>query len=308
MAKRILVTGGAGFIGSNLVDSLIDKGHSVAVIDDLSTGLREYLNKKTDFFEADIRDRQKVAEIFERNNFDAVFHLAAQIDVRISVKDPALDNDINVLGGLNILENSRKNGVKKLVFISTGGAIYGDTAELPTTERVRELPLSPYGIHKLTFEKYLNYYKEVYGQEYLTLRLANVYGPRQYKGGEAGVVAIFTDHAVEDQEITINGDGLQTRDFVYVGDVVKACLAALEADYAGEINIGTGIETDLLEVVGAIEKALGKEIKKKFGPAKEGEQRRSCLDHGRAKEILGWTPDVFLEEGIKKTIDWAKNK
>ncbi len=306
--RRCLVTGGAGFIGSNLVDALIERGDEVAVIDNLSSGKREYLNPRAKFYEVDICNRELIADIFAEEKFDYVFHLAAQIDVRVSVADPALDNKINVLGGLNILENCNKTKVKKIIFISTGGALYGEAEEVPTKESHPTRPLSPYGIHKLTFEKYLHYYSAVFGQKYIALRLANVYGPRQYKGGEAGVVSIFVDYAVNGKKLLINGDGLQTRDFVYVGDVVDAITTATENDYVGEINIATGKETSLLEIIESIEFFLGRKIAKEHLPAKAGEQRRSALDYARAKEIIGWLPAIGLSEGIKKTIEWASGR
>jgi UDP-glucose 4-epimerase len=306
MAK-ILVTGGAGFIGSNLVDRLIADGHDVVIIDNLVSGKKEYLNPQAKFYHLDIAS-EKISEIFAIQKFDFVCHLAAQIDVRRSVSDPEEDIKVNVLGGLNILKNCRDYGVKKLVFSSTGGAIYGEDAEIPTPETAAAEPISPYGIHKLTFEKYLNYYYRVYGQAYTVLRFANVYGPRQFKGGEAGVIAIFTDNGVDGRESVINGDGLQTRDFVYVGDVVEALVRALNSDYIGAINIGTGVEKSLLDVVLAIELALGHSIAKSHVPAKLGEQRRSCLSYERARQILGWEPSVDMNEGIKRTIAWAKSQ
>jgi len=303
---KCLVTGGAGFIGSNLVDELIKRKYEVVVVDNLSTGKVEYVDPQAKFYKVDINS-EKIADIFAREKFDFVFHLAAQIDVRKSVENPAEDNKINVLGGLNVLENCRKHNVKKLLFVSTGGAIYGDTEQIPTKESHEEMPLSPYGIHKLTFEKYLNYYYKVYGINYTALRLANVYGPRQFKGGEAGVVAIFVDNAVAGKKSTIFGDGTKTRDFVYVGDVVEAAISALHTDFIGKINIGTGKETSILEVTRAIEEAVGKPIDKEYLDDKPGEQRRSSLDNSRAREILGWEPRVNLKEGIKKTIEWAKS-
>jgi UDP-glucose 4-epimerase len=304
MAK-CLVTGGAGFIGSNLVDALAAEDHEVVITDDLSTGKREYLNPKAKFCEIDICS-DKVENIFREEKFDFVFHLAAQIDVRISVSDPKLDNKINVLGGVNILENCRKFKIKKIIFASTGGAVYGDATEIPTSEDYPPYPVSPYGIHKLTFEKYLNYYYKVYGQKYIALRFANIYGPRQYKGGEAGVVSIFVDNAVNDKKSVINGDGKQTRDYVYVDDVVKALIASTDNNYNGEINIGTGVETNLLDIIKAIESAMGGEIKKEHGEAKEGEQMRSCLDNSLAEKVLKWKPEVNLEDGIRRTIEWSK--
>ena len=304
MAK-ILVTGGAGFIGSTLVDKLIAGGDEVVVIDNLSSGRKDYINPKARLYQEDIRSK-KITEIFVREKFDIVYHLAAQIDVRVSVADPWLDNDINVAGGLNILENCRLHKIQKIIFSSTGGAIYGESEEIPTTEYAPAYPLSPYGINKLAFEKYLNYYYQVHGLNYTILRFANVYGPRQFKGGEAGVIAIFVDNAVKGLESKQFGDGEQTRDFVFVDDVVAALYRAKNIDCRGEINISLGKEISLLAVREKIELALGEPIKVKEEPAKAGEQKRSCLSRQRAKDVLDWEPVVDLEEGIKRTIAWAK--
>ncbi len=303
--SRILVTGGAGFVGSNLVDKLILEGNEVVIIDDLSSGKKEYLHPQAKFYQVDICSVE-VEKIFTEGKFDFVYHLAAQIDVRKSVKDPELDNRINVLGGLNILKNCRSNKVKKIIFASTGGAIYGDTEEIPTTEYAPTYPVSPYGINKLTFEKYLNYYYQVYGLNYTTLRFANIYGPRQFKGGEAGVIAIFIDNAVKGLESTMYGDGLQTRDFVYIDDVVRALYFAKEIDCRGEVNIGTAQESNLLMIKECIEKALGENIRINQAAAKEGEQRRSALSYKRAQDVLNWQPQINLEEGVKRTIAWAE--
>lgn len=307
---KSVVTGGAGFIGSTLVDKLIELGHEVIVIDNLYSGVRSYVNEAAKFYEVDICDQDKIREIFDDESADGgidyVFHLAAQIDVRLSVKDPVFDNQVNVLGSLNILDNAYRHGVKKVLFASTGGALYGGAEQIPTLEEYPTYPFSPYGIHKLTFEKYLSYFYKVYGQNYTSLRFANIYGPRQYKGGEAGVVSIFIDNAVNDRISFINGDGLQTRDYVYVGDVVNAFVTAAQSDYVGEINISTGIENNLLDILSAIEKALGREVKKEFREAMPGEERRSCLDYSKANKILNWQPRIFLDEGIKRTIEWAK--
>lgn len=302
---KILVTGGAGFIASHLVDRLIALGHEVVIIDNLSSGKKEYLNPQARFYQIDIA-APKVEEIFENCKFDYVYHLAAQIDVRKSVEDPIFDNQVNVLGGWNILKNCLKHKVKKIIFTSTGGALYGEATELPTKEDYPTNPISPYGIHKLTFEKYLHYAKEVFGQDYLVLRLANVYGPRQYKGGEAGVVSIFVDNAVSGKESVINGDGSQTRDYVFVLDVVEALIKGLETDFVGALNIATAKEKNVMDIVTAISLALGKKMAFKHGPAKIGEQQRSCLCYKKALEILGWKPQVNLEEGIKKTLEWSK--
>lgn len=304
MAK-ILVTGGAGFIGSNLVDSLIDLGHQVVVIDNLSSGKKDYLNKLAVFYELDISDK-KIASVFADEGFDYVYHLAAQIDVRKSVEDPNFDNQVNIIGALNILKNCYKHKVKKIIFASSGGAIYGFPKEIPTNEDYPAYPVSPYGINKLSFEKYLNYYYRVFGQKYVALRLANVYGPRQYKGGEAGVVSIFVDNSVSSKKSFIYGDGFQTRDFVYVDDIVKAFILSLENEVVGEFNIGSGVEKNLLDIILAIENVLGEKVDVEYLEAKLGEERRSCLDYSRAKKTFNWQPQVKLEEGIKKTINWSK--
>lgn len=304
--SKILVTGGAGFIGSTLVDKLIEEGNELVVIDNLVSGKKEYLNPLAKFYNLDICSSE-VAVVFSQEKFDFVYHLAAQIDVRKSVSDPIYDNKINVLGGINILENCRANNVSKIIFASTGGAIYGEAEEIPTTEYAQTYPLSPYGIHKLTLEKYLNYYYQVYGLNYTVLRFANVYGPRQFKGGEAGVIAIFVENAVRGKESVLYGDGLQTRDFVYVDDVVNALSLARGIDYRGEINISLSKEINLLDLIKSIELAIEAPVKVKKEAGKDGEQRRSCLSHTRAKEVLNWEPKTELEEGILKTINWAKS-
>ncbi|MDD2354095.1 MAG: NAD-dependent epimerase/dehydratase family protein [Patescibacteria group bacterium] len=303
--KKILVTGGAGFIGSNLVDRLIAQDCEVTVVDDLSSGRRDYINPRAKFWKLNIAS-EKIDAIFKAESFDFVYHLAAQIDVRASVANPSFDNQINVLGGLNILDKAKKYGVKKVIFASTGGAIYGETEEIPTTEHAPTYPLSPYGINKLAFEKYLNYYYQVYNLNYTILRFANVYGPRQFKGGEAGVIAIFIDNAIKGQASVMYGDGQQTRDFVFVYDVVSALIKAKEIDCRGEINISMGRETSLLELREKIEEVLGEKIIVNLRPAKLGEQRRSCLSRDRAKAVLNWEPKFDLGQGIRETIDWAK--
>jgi len=303
--SKILVTGGAGFIGSTLVDRLIGEGHEVAVLDNLASGKRDYVNPQAKFFEVDIC-APEVADIFASYQPEIVYHLAAQIDVRISVSDPVFDNKINAVGSLNILENCRIHNVKKIIFVSTGGAIYGEAEEIPTTESAPTYPLSPYGIHKLTTEKYCNYYCKVYGLDYTVLRFANVYGPRQYKGGEAGVVSIFIEHAVAGKECFINGDGMQTRDYVYVDDVVTALSKAKEVTYQAEINIGCAKEITVIDVVEAIKASLGADFTPQHAPAKPGEQLRSCLSYALANKILGWEPTVDISEGVKRTIAWTK--
>jgi len=303
--SKILVSGGAGFIGSTLVDKLISENNEVVVIDNLVSGRKDYLNSKAKFYKEDICSK-KLDKIFKREKIDFVYHLAAQIDVRKSVEDPVFDNKVNVLGGLNILECARKYGTKKVIFASTGGAIYGEAEEIPTTEYAPTYPLSPYGINKLALEKYLNYYYQVYGLNYTVLRFSNVYGPRQFKGGEAGVIAIFIDNAVNGKESLQFGDGLQTRDFVYVDDVASALHLAKDIDCRGELNISSGIETRLLDLRREIEAALGDSIKVKEMPGKPGEQKRSCLSYQRASDVLNFKPSISLSEGVKRTIAWAK--
>jgi UDP-glucose 4-epimerase len=304
--SKVLVTGGAGFIGSSLVDKLIEKGDEVVIIDNLYSGKESYLNPKAKFYNIDICD-SKIEDIFSREKFDYACHLAAQIDVRKSVEDMEFDNRINILGSINILKNCHRFAVKKIIFASSGGAAYGFPEKIPTPETYPTNPISPYGINKLSFEKYLNYFYKVFGQRYTALRLANVYGPRQCKGGEAGVVAIFTSNAILKKKSHINGDGLQTRDYTYVDDIVSAFTASLESDFVGVVNVGTGIEKNLLDIASAIEKTLGEKLDIEHQKAKLGEERRSALDNSLAKEKISWEPKVMLEEGIKRTILWAKN-
>lgn len=309
---KIIVAGGAGFIGSNLVDQLIENGEEVVVLDDLSSGKEDYLNPQARFYKADITSEKKIREVFEKESkekpIDYVFHLAAQIDVRISVKNPEKDNKINLLGGLNILKNCQKYNIKKIVFASTGGAVYGDVEEIPTPETVIPEPVSPYGIHKLAFEKYLNYYYQVFGQDYAVLRLANVYGPRQFKGGEAGVITIFIDNAVNRKPSILYGDGKQTRDFVYVDDVVDAFIKAKDSNFVGVLNIGRGKEASILEVVDLINSGISGKMEVKQEEARSGEQRRSCLDASKVKQILNWNPQTDLKQGILKTIKWSESQ
>ncbi|MGE5425817.1 MAG: NAD-dependent epimerase/dehydratase family protein [Bacillota bacterium] len=304
MAK-ILVTGGAGFIGSNLADRLLSEGNEVFIIDNLSSGRRDYVPDGAVFWEMDICDPQMI-ERCASEGFKVIYHLAAQIDVRKSVADPAGDTKVNILGGINVLEAAKRAGAK-VVMASTGGAIYGETEEIPTTENTPTYPLSPYGINKLALEKYLNYYYFAYGLNYTILRFANVYGPRQYKGGEAGVIAIFTEAMATGKPCTLYGDGKQTRDFVYVDDVVSALVKAGKIDCRGEINIGTGKEIDMWQMVSAIEAAAGGKLALELAPGRIGEQRRSVLSNRRALETLDWQPEVGFEEGVKRTYDWVRS-
>jgi UDP-glucose 4-epimerase len=305
---KILVTGGAGFIGSHIVDAYLAAGHDVFIVDNLSTGQRINLNPSVRFYEMDIRD-QNLAELLSSEQPDVINHQAAQIDVRRSVQDPRFDAEVNILGSLNLFEAALAAGVRHCIFASTGGAIYGEQDYFPADEMHSVRPLSPYGIAKLAVEKYLDYYRAVHGFNYTILRYANVYGPRQNSKGEAGVVAIFCERMIHNEMPIINGDGMQTRDYVYVGDVVSANLLALEAqtEAANDIfNIGTGKETDVKTVFHTLQRYLGTDFPEQHGPAKVGEQRRSVLDWRRAERQLGWRPTVDLDTGLKLTIDFYK--
>lgn len=302
---KILVTGGAGFIGSHLVDRLIKEGHRVSVIDNLSTGKKENINPKAKFYKIDICDPE-ISQIFEKEKPEIVFHYAAQIDLRESVEDPIKNAQINILGTLNILESCKNFRVKKVIFASTGGAMYGEAEIIPTPETYPEFPLSPYGIEKLTIEKYLNYYSKVFGLPFISLRLANIYGPRQNSKGEAGVVAIFCDKMLSGEQPIIYGDGNRTRDFVFVDDVVDANILAMEKGRVGIFNIGTAKETNINTIFKKLKELTASNCKEIHGPAKPGEQKRSCLDFAKAKKELNWQPQFNLDEGLKKTVEWFK--
>jgi UDP-glucose 4-epimerase len=306
---RALVTGGAGFIGSNLTDALLARGDEAIVVDDLSTGRRENIEQAlangATLVEADIRDRAAIEEIAGRERPEVIFHLAAQIDVRKSVADPAFDAAINVGGTANVLEAARAAEVRRVVFSSTGGAIYGegDGQELPLREDAPLAPEAPYGQSKLAGEGYLSLYERLYGLSSVPLRLGNVYGPRQDPLGEAGVVAIFCGRLREGKQPTVFGDGKQTRDYIYVGDVVSAMLAAAEAETSGPINVGTGIETDVLELVSALGKlGGGGNFEPDFEPPRTGEVQRISIDPARAASELGWRAEMDLSEGLRVTL------
>jgi len=307
---RALVTGGAGFIGSNLTDALLARGDEVIIVDDLSTGRRENIEQAlangATLVEADIRDRAAIEEIAGRERPEVIFHLAAQIDVRKSVADPAFDAAINVGGTANVLEAARAAEVRRVVFSSTGGAIYGegDGQELPLREDAPLAPEAPYGQSKLAGEGYLSLYERLYGLSSVPLRLGNVYGPRQDPLGEAGVVAIFCGRLREGKQPTVFGDGKQTRDYIYVGDVVSAMLAAAEAETSGPINVGTGIETDVLELVSALgELGDSGDFEPEFAPPRTGEVQRISIDPARAASELGWRAEMDLKEGLRVTLD-----
>lgn len=299
---HVLVTGGAGFIGSHLVDALVSAGHTVTVVDSLVTGKRENVNPAARFIKTDITSRE-ISGIFVSVRPEAVFHLAAQIDVRKSVNDPAYDATVNIVGSLNVLEAARQSGVRHFIFSSSGGAIYGDTDNRPTPEGHPERPASPYGIAKLTLEHYLRIYGAQYGLRTVALRYGNVYGPRQNALGEAGVVAIFSRKLIAGEEAVINGDGGQTRDYVFVTDVVSANMAALAYGKSGVFNIGTGAEISVNAVADRIRNAVQRG-RLRHGPAKPGEQRTSCLDWQLARQELSWKPQIDLEQGIIQTVAW----
>jgi len=305
-----LVTGGAGFIGSNLADALLARGDSVTIADDLSTGRRENLEEAlgngAELVEADVRDRAAIERIAVDREPEAVFHLAAQIDVRKSVADPAFDASINVGGTANVLEAARAAGARRVVFTSTGGAIYGEGEgqQLPLSEDAPLAPEAPYGQSKFAGEGYLSLYERLYGLSSLSLRLGNVYGPRQDPLGEAGVIAIFCGRLRAGERPTVYGDGSQTRDYIYVGDVVKALLAAAGSDATGPLNVGTGVETDVLELVRQLGELGGAEsFEPEFAPARSGEVQRISIDASRAARELGWRAETGLAEGLRLTLD-----
>ncbi len=303
---KIVVTGGAGFIGSHVVDEFLAAGHDVVVLDDLSSGARENLDPRARFYHVDIRTPE-VASIFEAERPDVVNHHAAQASVRRSVEDPVFDADVNVLGSLNLLVCCRGFGVRRIIYASSGGAAYGDTDVVPTPEHHPARPASPYGISKVTVEQYLACWEALHGIRAVSLRYANVYGPRQNPNGEAGVVAIFTGRLLSGQPAIINGDGLQTRDYVYVGDVARANRLALERpEVSGVFNVGTGVETSVVALFDRLRAAAGTAGAAEHGPAKAGEQRRSVLDAALATGRLDWTPHVDLGDGLARTMEYFR--
>jgi UDP-glucose 4-epimerase len=312
---RALVTGGAGFIGSNLVDALLDRGDEVTVVDDVSTGRVENLDgarrRGITFCEADIRDAGRLHDIFAAAPPDIVFHLAAQIDVRKSIEDPAWDAGINVVGTVNVLEAARQTGVGRVVNTSTGGAIYGDVDTIPTPEATPPKPMAAYGQSKFCAEAYCGWYERLHGLSAVTLRYGNVYGPRQDPLGEAGVIAIFCGKLISGERPVIYGDGRQTRDYTYVADVVAANLAAAQHPEAhGVYNVGTGTEASVLEVLGSLRRAAGlddDELQPEFAPARLGELQRSALDVRRARAELGFDARYSLDDGLRSTLEWARS-
>ena len=315
MTKRALVSGGAGFIGSHVADRLLAEGYAVEILDNLSSGRRENIPRGAVFHEADIGSAD-AAQVERDGRFDVLCHLAAQIDVRKSVLDPAADARINILGTLNLLEAVRASGhPTRVVFSSTGGAIYGDFVPVPSVEDMPKDPESPYGIAKLSVELYMGYYARVHGLDTVALRYSNVYGPRQDPHGEAGVVAIFCNRILKHQPLTVFGDGRQTRDYVYAGDVARANAAAATVTLpparqvdVRAFNIGTGRETSVLELASTLKKASGSTVPVEHAEARPGELPRSAVSNGKAVEVLGWRPEVNLEDGLRMTYEYFANR
>ncbi|MBV6419662.1 MAG: UDP-glucose 4-epimerase [Ignavibacteriaceae bacterium] len=300
---KILVTGGAGFIASQIADEYINEGHQIFILDNLITGFEKNINLKAQFIREDICS-SAIISLFEKEKFDVINHHAAQIDVRKSVNDPVFDANTNILGTINLLQASIKTGVKKFIFASTGGAIYGEQEYFPADEKHPTNPVSPYGITKLTIEKYLYFYRNEYGLKYTILRYANVYGPRQNPFGEAGVVAIFTNKLLRNENPVINGNGKQTRDYVFVEDVVKANVIALNDNSSEIYNVGTGTETSVNELFLKLNKVAGNKAEEKHGPAPKGEQLRSVISSAKLFNRFKWKPSIKIDEGLQKTFNF----
>jgi UDP-glucose 4-epimerase len=305
---KVLLTGGAGFIGSNVADAYIQNGYDVLIVDNLSTGHEKNINKKARFERVDIRDFENLKRIIDEFRPDIVNHHAAQIDVRKSVENPQFDAEVNIIGILNLLEAIKGLNIKKFIFASSGGASYGEQLYFPADESHPQNPESPYGICKLTSEKYLRYYHRTFNIPYIALRYANIYGPRQDPLGEAGVVAIFTNRLLKGQECTIYGDGKQTRDYVFVGDVVRANLAATTSEFNGAINVGTGIETDVNTLYDTLRQITGVNLKPRYAPARLGEQRRSVISNQLLKEILKIDNLTPLMDGLRITVEYFRSQ
>jgi UDP-glucose 4-epimerase len=304
---KALITGGAGFIGSTIADAYLAAGHEVAVVDNLYSGKRENVPAGARFHEIDIVS-PAIADVVAAERPDVISHHAAQMDVRLSVASPAFDAEVNILGTIRLLEAAVKNGVGRVIFASSGGAAYGEQERFPARETDRTQPISPYGVSKRSGEHYLFYYHAVHGLPYLALRYANVYGPRQDPHGEAGVVAIFCEKLLRGEPPRINGDGKQTRDYVFVEDLVRANLAALDSAHVGPVNVGTGRETDVVALAAKLVALSGRPLAPQHAPAKAGEQRRSVIDPALAKQALGWEPRVALDEGLARTYEWFRQR
>ena len=302
---KILVTGGAGFIGSHIVDAFVDAGHEVVVVDDLSTGFEEQLSPRARFYRVDIRETG-LAAVFERESPEVVCHQAARANVRESMIEPELYADVNILGSLNLLQCCRQFSVRKVIYASTGGAVYGEPREVPVREDHPINPLDPYGTSKHTVEHYLYLYRVHYGIQYTALRYPNVYGPRQNPFGEAGVVAIFANQMLRGQQPLINGTGEQERDFVFAADVVKANLLALTRGDGEIVNIGSGVGTSVNQIFDFLAQECGYAHPAQHGPAKPGEVSRIFLNPTRAWETLGWKSTISVAEGLRQTVNWFR--
>lgn len=302
---KLLVTGGAGFIGSHVADRMLADGHQVVILDDLSSGHIEHVPARARFYQMELGSPW-LEELFRIERPEAVLHQAAQKSVRMSVQDPVFDGQVNVLGTIALLQASVRHQVKRFLFASTGGAIYGDTDRVPTPEDAPALPVSPYGAAKLAAEVYLRMFHDLHGLSYASLRYANVFGPRQDPHGEAGVVAIFSQKLLRGEPARINGDGTQTRDFVYATDVADANARALTSDAVGCFNVGTGIETNVNQIFQLVRQLAGSKQKEVHGPAMPGEQRRSAVDASKIGKVMGWRPSTRLEEGLSQTVRYFR--
>lgn len=305
--KKVLITGGAGFIGSHLGDSLIKEGYRVVVLDNFSSGRKENVHSGAKLYKADITSL-KISTIFQEEKPDFVFHFAAHIEARESLKNPIFDAKTNILGSLNVLENCRKFKVRKIIFASSGGEIYGPSKKIPTPETYNPRPVSPYGAAKLAVEKYLDVYYHLFKLPYVSLRYGNVYGPRQNPKGEAGVVAIFTGRMLAGEPVFVHGSGSQTKDYIFIDDAMKATMLAFQKHFRGVINIGTGKETSVMEIFRKVKRLSNSKVEERHTPLPIGSFKRGCLDVSKAKKELGWQPKVDLDQGLELTVSWFKNK
>ena len=304
---NVLVTGGAGFIGSHIVDQFVGEGHRVSVVDDLSTGKRKQVHREAVFYKLNVCD-PRMERVFKKERPVVIVHMAAQMNVRKSTEDPVFDAEVNIIGTLQLLKLAVRYGARKILFASSGGTVYGEQEVFPASEAHPTRPLSPYGISKLTCEYYLEYYRRVAGLKYVVLRLANVYGPRQNADGEAGVIAIFAQNMLRGEQPRINGNGFQTRDYVYVGDVVEAVRAVFVQPAEGIFNVGTGTETTVNEIFARLKELTNSPCQEIHGPAKKGEQLRSVLDASKLEKETAWAHAVSLSEGLDETVKFFQQQ